>query len=312
MITFKQLESFVTLADAGTFEQAARSLTIAQSAVSRHISEFESHFSHDLLDRSGRRALLTLDGADVLTQCRAILQDRDAMLQVLRRETQPIQHFRLGVTEISALTWLPCFLESLHREFPEVKAETRVEPNGDLYRLLESDDLDVIVVPDGTNPVPFNKIWMGSMETNWYCSTRIHPGPRGLSLRELSDVTLLTKGADTRSGAALNEWLQSNSISPRVAISCNSTTKWLDLLAAGVGMACLPIALAEELLAEHKIVRVRLEPKVPAVNYVMLTYQGSVPTWKRNVIALAKRLCNFNKRHLAASPSLPNQIVQDV
>jgi len=296
MITFKQLESFVALADSGTFEQAGRSLGIAQSAVSRHISEFENHFSNELLERAGRRSLLTLDGADVLMRCRAILRDRDAMYQGLVREPQPIQHLRLGVTEITALTWLQRFLLALQSEFPEVKAATTVESSSDLHRLLQSGDLDLIVVPDSTNQASFNKVWMGRMEINWYCSSRVHPGAASLSLRELSDATLLTKGTGTRSGEVLNEWLQNNSVTPRFVVSCNSTTKWLDLLAEGVGMACLPIALAEELLTDQKIVRVRLEPKIPAINYVMLTPQGNVPAWKRNVIALAKTLCDFSKR----------------
>lgn len=310
MITFKQLESFIALADAGTFEQAARNLKIAQSALSRHIAELEQHFSNELLDRSGRRALLTLDGADVLKQCRSVLRDRDAMLRALRSEPPPIRNLLIGVTEITALTWLHRFLDTLDNDFPEIKAKARVEQSGRLRQMLAADELDMIVVPDSPDLEAYGRVWMGRVESHWYCSPKIHPGPAGLSLRELSDKVLLTKEDGTYSG----DWPRDNSLSPRVVISCGGWNELLDLLAGGAGLACLPAALVEDFLTEQKIMEVRIEAKAQAVNYVMLTRQGAIPAWKRNVMALAKAACDFNRRYpytMSPDPDLSNEVVQN-
>src|SRR3546814_9677428 len=100
MTTVKQLDAFVALADTGTFSETARVLGIAQSAVSKHMLEFERDFERELLDRSRRKAQLTVDGADVLMQCRSILRRRDAMLQAMKKVPAGLQSLRIGVTEL--------------------------------------------------------------------------------------------------------------------------------------------------------------------------------------------------------------------
>lgn len=83
MITMLQIQVFVAVADQGSFEAAGRHLKIAQSAVSRHVREFESRFSVSLFDRRKRTAKLTLDGVEVLSRARDILRQRDDILAQL-------------------------------------------------------------------------------------------------------------------------------------------------------------------------------------------------------------------------------------
>ena len=83
MVTVLQLQAFIAVADTGSFEAAGRHLSIAQSAVSRHIRDFELGFSMPLFDRRKRTARLTLDGVEVLARAREILRIREAILQRL-------------------------------------------------------------------------------------------------------------------------------------------------------------------------------------------------------------------------------------
>ena len=48
--TFKQLESFVSVVDLGSFEKAARSLETSQSNISRQIASFEASFAVPQMD----------------------------------------------------------------------------------------------------------------------------------------------------------------------------------------------------------------------------------------------------------------------
>jgi len=58
----RRLRTFVAVAELGTVSKAALHLRISQSALSRQISDLEQHLHVRLLDRVGRRLVLTAIG----------------------------------------------------------------------------------------------------------------------------------------------------------------------------------------------------------------------------------------------------------
>jgi LysR family nitrogen assimilation transcriptional regulator len=67
------------LAELGTVSEAALRLRIAQPALSRQISDLEEELSLKLFGRVGRRSLLTSGGDQLLSDCRALLNDARAL-----------------------------------------------------------------------------------------------------------------------------------------------------------------------------------------------------------------------------------------
>jgi len=148
-ITFLQLEALVAIADMGSFEAAGRKLGSVQSGVSRHVRELESRFPKPLFDRGSRSARLTVDGLEVLSQARTILQQRDALLSQYASEKVLRRSLRLGVTELAALTWLPGFIDVLRSTYPLVDVELEVGGvAAELYEKLKLARLDLAIVPD--------------------------------------------------------------------------------------------------------------------------------------------------------------------
>src|SRR3546814_11973251 len=87
--------------------------------------EFEKNFERELLGRARRKAQLTVDGADVLMQCRSILRRRDAMLQAMKKVPAGLQSMRIGVKELVAMTWLHRFLHSIEEKYPQTTFKAR-------------------------------------------------------------------------------------------------------------------------------------------------------------------------------------------
>ena len=79
----RQIRYFVAIADAGSFSAAARSLRIAQPALSQHVMALEKEFGTRLLDRSPRGASLTPAGEVFREHALVVLRDlelaRDAV-----------------------------------------------------------------------------------------------------------------------------------------------------------------------------------------------------------------------------------------
>lgn len=67
------MQTFVRVAEAGSFTAVADQMNVARSAVTRQIAALESHLGVKLIARSTRRLSLTSAGSAYLEQCRDIL-----------------------------------------------------------------------------------------------------------------------------------------------------------------------------------------------------------------------------------------------
>ena len=66
-IDFRQLRTFLALAQVANFSETGRRLGLSQSAVSRHIRGLEERLGVRLFERLGRRAVLTSAGRALRT-----------------------------------------------------------------------------------------------------------------------------------------------------------------------------------------------------------------------------------------------------
>ena len=67
-MNFRNLRTFVTIADAGGVARAATLLNLSQPAASRQIYALEAELGVKLFDRIGRRVQLTSEGEDLAEQ----------------------------------------------------------------------------------------------------------------------------------------------------------------------------------------------------------------------------------------------------
>ncbi|NOZ11168.1 MAG: LysR family transcriptional regulator [Gammaproteobacteria bacterium] len=75
MARFQNMQTFVKVVDSGSFSAAAARLEVAKSAVSRRITELETHLGVQLFQRTTRRLNLTDTGRSYYQRCVQILAD---------------------------------------------------------------------------------------------------------------------------------------------------------------------------------------------------------------------------------------------
>jgi len=73
----RQLRAFCALARTGSFTHAARELHLTQSAVSHSIKALERETGCRLLDRLGKKAILTQAGEQLLQHAEKICEEID-------------------------------------------------------------------------------------------------------------------------------------------------------------------------------------------------------------------------------------------
>jgi len=79
------LREFAAIAETGSFSKAARQLHIAQPPLSRHIQQLEHELGIKLFVRTASGVQITREGALVLNQARAILDDASALMDLATR-----------------------------------------------------------------------------------------------------------------------------------------------------------------------------------------------------------------------------------
>ena len=97
-MNISQLRTFVTVVDAGSFSEAARTMGISQPAVTMQIQALESDLGATLLDRRYRRVDLTDAGEVLLPYARSILGELDSVRDEISRASGVARHGGLGST----------------------------------------------------------------------------------------------------------------------------------------------------------------------------------------------------------------------
>lgn len=299
MTTFKQLEAFVAIAEIGSFDGAARQLDIAQSAVSRHIKEFEGSFGYPLFDRSGRTARLTLEGAEVLGRARDVLRRRDRLMEQFVRKDTLVRKLRLGVTELTAVTWLPRFVDAIRSQYPQVTIELEVEHSVPLHDRLRAGQLDLIVVPNAFDLTGLLRTKLTEVRNGWFCSPSL-PIPVGkMKVAELGKYPLLMQGPHSGAGVLMRSWFARNGLTPANTLLSNSIAALGGIAVSGLGVVYMPVSVSRHLVEKGLLREVHASPALPPIRYVVLIRTESATPFHRAISALAQQNCDFERPYEA-------------
>ncbi len=126
------LRAFAALAETGSFASAGAALNVSHAAVSQRVRALEDQLGVQLLDREGRRAVLTPEGARLAAALDAAFGDiRRAVDELTGADaTRPLQ---ISATPAFAVSWLMPRLSEFRHEHPEV--ELMLNPTSQLVEL---------------------------------------------------------------------------------------------------------------------------------------------------------------------------------
>lgn len=143
----RQMLAFVTLARCGSFTQAAKELFLTQSAISHAMKALEDEVGCRLLDRVGKRVLLTQAGEQLLRHAERILREmRDARAGLLDLVNWGQGRLRVGASTTACQYLLPTVMREFKQSFP--KCIIRIEPgdNARQLELLRSGQIDLAIM----------------------------------------------------------------------------------------------------------------------------------------------------------------------
>jgi LysR family carnitine catabolism transcriptional activator len=242
-ITLRQIRAFLAVADTGGFGRAAEQMHVSPSALSTLVKELEEQIGLKLFYRSTRVVQLTEAGSEFLPLARKALDDLEAAVAG-SRALADVKRGRVTVAAsiVIAATLLPWVMQSFRQCHPGIQCilkdgveETirdqvrRGEVDLGVGTLLEGEpglseitlyqDHLVALVPDG------------------------HPlAQRGsVSWRELAKHPLICLPAQSPSRALADAAFQEAGLRPVPAYEVTFSSTAISMVAAGLGVAALPV-----------------------------------------------------------------------
>jgi len=295
MMTFKQLEALYWIAQLGGFSQAAQKLHTSQSAVSKRVHELEQLFETELFDRSQRSARLTEKGEEMFVLARKLLAQRDAAVEQFSKPEVMERRVRIGITELTAMTWLPSLVAAIQVAYPKVIIEPTVDSSPQLRDRVLADELDLVFVPDAFSDSRIPSIRVGQVEHAWLCKPGLVRTDAPLRLHEIAQHRMLVQGSQSGTGRVYDAWMKAQGAEPADAIVVSNLVAMLGLVVSGIGVSYLPHRCLSPLLAAGLLTRIDVTPALPPMRYVAMHKGEHRSSLIASIVMLAQECCDFTR-----------------
>jgi DNA-binding transcriptional LysR family regulator len=275
MLDVRKLRALREVALRQSFSDAAGHLGYTQSAISQQVAQLERQVGTQLLDRRGRTLRLTPAGRALVDCADAILRrivDAEAELEAI---TGARQHpLRTAALDDSSAVWLPCAVKRFLARYPAAQVSFSLADPETAATLLDSGELDV-AVGEATNCIaPITAVAVVALfdEAIRVVLPVEHPlaAARWVSPRDILDSPWILPPSPSLVAEIFTELCAREGIRPRTGMRVGNPVAVHGMVAAGLGIAFLPAALAALGVREDVVVRpfVPPEPTVPVVALV--------------------------------------------
>ncbi len=120
----RQLRALCVLGITGSFTETARRLHLTQSAISHSMKALETEIGMPLIERSGRKALLTQAGQTLVARAEKVLIEMSkARSELAHLARWGGSRLRLGASSTACQYLLPPVIREFRRQFPQWQIE---------------------------------------------------------------------------------------------------------------------------------------------------------------------------------------------
>jgi DNA-binding transcriptional LysR family regulator len=244
-----KLRIFHAAAEAGSFTHAGETLSISQSAVSRHISALERDLDVPLFHRHARGLVLTEQG-ELLYRTAQDVFSKLATTQILLADSRGKPNGELKVTTTVALGtgWLTPRLNEFMKLYPDIRLQLLLD---DEILNLTMREADVAIWFGAPTQQDLVRRKLFTVHYHVYAShdyVKRHGKPK--SLQDIDKHRIMTYGGPMPSPFKEMNWLETmgcDGAGPREpALRINSLLALREAVAQGVGIAVLPDYLAKD------------------------------------------------------------------
>jgi LysR family transcriptional regulator, hypochlorite-specific transcription factor HypT len=262
MMRLEWLEDVLAVAETGSFQEAADRRRLTQSAFSRRIQHIEEQIGVELFDRARKPVQLLPTTVDQRDQIARLANDLRQLVADLRRGER-IASNRIAIASQHALTTslTPGIVKAIHARHKATHIRLRSANLDECFSLLLSRQVDIAIVyrlPGEDHPIS-----QSFVETVAIGTDRLVPVFAAAATADLNaqfaagELPYISFPPDVFLGRALDRDILTqvhHQTRPVAKAETALTLAALELAAVGVGVAWVPVSLAQQRIADGSLV----------------------------------------------------------
>ncbi|MGZ9571503.1 LysR family transcriptional regulator [Alcaligenes nematophilus] len=270
----RSLRYFIETVKHQSFTQAAQSLNVTQSTISKMVKQLEDELGEPLLIRDHRQLQLTDCGKVVLERGQEVLQSMQGLLREVH-EVQALQRGRLdlGIPPMINVLFTEV-LKTFKNRHPQIELILHEETGMGIERMVAAGtvEMGLSILPLGpelnvsATPVAKHAVWaIGHKDT-------LTGAQKKIKLRELEKHPLIFLGEDYALTRMLRRTFAHAGLRANIAAQSNQWDWVASMAQAGMGVALLPQPFLSRLEPGDWVAKEVVEP---ALNWeVALLWNG--------------------------------------
>lgn len=291
----KKLESFVQVADLGSFTKAATLLDVAQSALSQQVRQLELELNQILLHRNGRGVTPTDAGRRLLAHARGILmQVRRARDDLVEARDAMGGHIVLGLPPTIARLLTVPLVKEFRIAFPEATLGVAEALSASVVKWLQEGQVDIGLVYN-PSPLPSLEIRPLYDQELFLISAKASKSAadgKPVQLRELPRYPLIVPSRSNANRILIDTQLARVGLKPKIAFEIDGIASIIDLVQEGYGHAVLPLNSIRS-HAFGKPVTVRpIKPKLNIQLCLVMSADRPMTPLTRECLSLIQKLAS--------------------
>jgi DNA-binding transcriptional LysR family regulator len=267
MLTIKQIEALFWVSQLGTLTRAAERLHITQSAATKRLQDVESIAAAPLFESGTRKAALTLKGREVVAECRKLLAHLEELDRARQAKQGPVRLVRIGLTELTAMTWLPRFIMEVTRLYPQLVIQPEIGLSSVLGQRVKEGKLDLAFIPFAPEADDLVRIGLGTVPFGWFGAADMFDAGALHQLQDLARYPVVEQGADSIITELCAQLWEGADVRPVRIYGGDNIHALAGLVSAGVGISCLPVAMFEHDILVGRLQLIATAPAAPRVPY---------------------------------------------
>ncbi len=153
-LELRQLESFKTIVEQGSFKKAANLLHYAQSSITTHINGIEDDLEGKVFDRIGKRIHITQLGKELYQYAVQITDNYNKIARLKDSKSAVKGKLNIGAAESLIMFMLPSIMRNYIDTFPKVDLSLASNTCPSLIQMIKNGTIDfgLVLAPRITDP----------------------------------------------------------------------------------------------------------------------------------------------------------------
>lgn len=271
---YRNLVTFLRVAELQNFTQAANALGYAQSTVTFHIQSLEDELGVKLFDRIGKKVSLTMAGEYLISYVNEMMH-LETCIQELNKNMELLPGtLRIGIVESLLYTYAENMILTYNQKYPNISLEIHSNSSLELMEMLRGNNVDIILFMGKRIVDPnFVRDLIKPARVSFVTSYD-NPLARKESVEftEIAQQQLILPEKNSLYRKMAEELAAEFDCVLNPSVQINSTALIIELLQHKLGISFLPDYLTASAVEEKRLARLNLKDGFQQTYYVQILH----------------------------------------